>query len=267
MRLVFFAMGKPNYTVKSVVKALNILSVFSFESPTLFPLEISKKLSLPMSTVHRLIKTLEMLGLLEQEPFTGRYHIGLKTFELGSLYFHQTSLRAEAFPLLQELARKTNETVHLSVLDEGEIVFIEKIDSSHGIGMLSRVGRRAPAHATASGKVLLAHLPEKEREGFLVRKKLKRCTERTVTAPQRLRGELIKVAAQGYSLDEEENERGIRCVAAPIWDHSGTVVASISVSGPAHRLTRGRILQDLVPQVKDTAGHISQRLGYQRTVH
>jgi len=260
-------MSKPDYTIKSVVKALNILSLFSFESPTLFPRQISQKLSLPMSTVHRLIKTLETLGLLEQELLTGRYRIGLKAFELGSLYLHQTSLRAEAFPLLQDLASKTNETVHLSVLDEGEIIFIEKIDSSHGMGMLSRVGRRAPAHATASGKVLLAYLPEKEREIFLSRKELKRCTERTVTDGQRLRTELSKVTAQGYSLDDEENEQSIRCVAAPIWDHSGTVVASVSVSGPVQRMSRGRMVRNLVSQVKETAERVSQRLGYRKTFH
>ena len=161
--------------------------------------------------------------------------------ELGQLLLSQLDLRREAEPFLKDLAEKTKETVHLVFLDRTEIVYIDKVEADHGQGglrMASRIGLRNPAHSSAVGKVLLSDLPEEMLNEILQGKGLPRRTGNTITEIDPLKEHLKLVRRQGYAIDDEENEEGIRCVGAPIYNEAGKAVAAVSVSGPAFRITK-----------------------------
>jgi len=196
---------------------------------------------------------------------TKNYFLGFKLVDLGNLLLNQLDLRREAEPFLRELAEKTKETVHLVILDQNEIVYIDKVETDHnpsGLRMASRVGLRNPPHSCAVGKVLLADLPEETLNHFLKKGNLIKRTENTITDPTRLREHLDLVKRQGYAIDDEENEKGIRCVAAPIRDGTGRAVAALSISGPAFKVTKRAIQDSLKKEVMETASQISQRLGF-----
>jgi DNA-binding IclR family transcriptional regulator len=185
--------------------------------------------------------------------------------ELGNLLLSQLDLRKEAEPFLRDLAEGTKETVHMVFLDRNEIVYIDKVETDHspgGLRMASRVGLRNPAHSCAVGKVLLSHLSEDELNHIIEEKGLPKRTENTITDPIRLKEQLKSVRVQGYAIDDEENERGIRCVAAPIYNEVGRPVAAVSISGPAFRITKRVIQERLKREVMETALKISQRLGF-----
>jgi DNA-binding IclR family transcriptional regulator len=185
--------------------------------------------------------------------------------ELGNLLLSQLDLRKEAEPLLRDLAERTKETVHMVFLDRDEIVYIDKVETDHnpsGLRMASRVGLRNPAHSCAVGKVLLSHFPEEEVDRVIKEKGLIKRTENTITDSKQLKEHLKLVRAQGYAVDDEENERGIRCVAAPIYNETGKAVAAISISVPAFRITKKMIQEIMKKEVMETASKISQRLGF-----
>jgi DNA-binding IclR family transcriptional regulator len=191
--------------------------------------------------------------------------LGLKLVELGQLLLSQLDLRKEAEPFLRDLAERIRETVHLVFLDRDEIVYIDKVETDQnpsGLRMASRVGLRNPAHSCAVGKVLLADLPEEGLNNFIKGKGLPKRTENTITNPTPLKEHLNLVRAQGYAIDDEENEKGIRCVAAPIRNEVGRAVAAVSISGPAFRITKKVIQESLKKEVMETALKISQRLGF-----
>jgi IclR family acetate operon transcriptional repressor len=185
--------------------------------------------------------------------------------ELGQLLLSQLDHRKEAEPFLRDLAEKTKETVHMAFLDRDEIVYIDKVEIDHnpsGLRMASRVGLRNPAHSCAMGKVLLSYLPEEEVDRVIEEKGLVKRTEHTITDPHQLKKQLNLVRTQGYAVDDEENEMGIRCVAAPLYNEIGKVVAAISISAPAFRVTKKVIQESLKKEVTETAMKISQRLGF-----
>ena len=197
---------------------------------------ISKKLDLYPSTTHRILDTLKHWGYVEQEPDNQEYQLGLKVLELGMAKLQQIDLVREATPYLKELVNQCNETAHLGVLEEGDVLYLAKEESSQTIRMCSYVGKRAPLYCTALGKVLLAYLPEGERKKILSRRGLPRLTEKTITDKKELEKELGKVREQGFALDREENEKDVSCIAAPIRNYQGKVIAAISISGPAYRV-------------------------------
>jgi len=198
---------------------------------------------------------------VEQEPNNQRYQLGLKVIELGMAKLHQMDLAREATPYLKELVNQCNETVHLGVLEEGEVLYLAKEESSQTIRMISYVGKRAPLHCTALGKVLLAYLSAEERKEILGEKVLPRLTENTITDKKELEKELSKVREQGFALDREENEKDIRCVAAPIRNYQGEVIAAISISSPIFRIDKNA-QSDLKEALLETSKEISKRLGY-----
>jgi len=227
--------------------------------------EISAKTGLPKGTVHRLLSSLANLGYVRQDKETKNYFLGLKLLELGTLAGSQIDLRKISEPLLRDLANRTKETVHMVVLDHDEIVYIEKIESDGDLGglkMASRVGARNPAHSCAVGKVLLSFLSDEEIERFINAKGLPKRTENTITSPSKFKEHLKMVRRLGYAVDDQENEHGIRCVAAPILDRRGRAVAAISVSGPAFRVTMKLIESKLKDEVISTAREISIKMGY-----
>ena len=223
--------------------------------------EISEKLGLYPSTTHRILDTLKHWGYVEQDFHTQKYQLGLKALELGMAKLHKMDLVREATPYLKELVKQCNETVHLGVLEEGEVLYLAKKESSQTIRMISYVGKRAPLHCTALGKVLLTYLSTEERKKILGEKVLPRLTEKTITDKKELEKELGKVKKQGFALDREENEKDVCCIAAPIRNYQGEVIAALSISSPVFRIERNA-QNNLKDALLKTSEKISQRLGY-----
>jgi len=248
--------------VQSIERALTILEALSKEEKPLELKELAKKVKLHKTTTHRILKTLMERGYVENIDSSGVYKLGLQVLKLSGSLLENIEVRREAKLLLEELRGKSGETVHLGILEDGEIVYIEKIEGTGPLHMASGVGKRVPLYCTALGKAILAYLEEKELNTLLKDIKLEPKTPNTITSIERLKEELIKIRALGYSIDNIENEEGIRCVGAPIFDSTGEVVAAISVSGAAFYLPIERIEKELGPLIKATAVEISKRLGW-----
>lgn len=252
---------KDENLVQAVDRALAILETLKAAGEALGVTELGARVGLHKSTVYRLLATLARHGYVQQDPATERYSLGLKLVELGTAVLDHLELRELARPYLKRLMEASQEVAHLVVLQDGDVVYIDKVECPGPVKMYSQLGRRAPAHATAVGKALLAFLPPAQVEAILARG-LPRLTPHTITDPERLRTELHLVRERGYAVDNEENELGIRCVAGPIFNHTGQVVAAFSISGLAMRLTVPR-LEGLAGLVCRTSQEISARLGYQ----
>jgi len=253
--------ANPNYPIKVLDKTFSILDILLQHGSSMYMTEISKKLDLYPSTTHRILDTLKHWGYIEQDPHTQKYQLGLKALELGMAKLHQMDLAREATPYLKELVKQCNETVHLGVLEGGEVLYLAKEESSQTIRMISYVGRRAPLHCTALGKVLLTYLSIEERKKILGEKVLPRLTENTITDKMELEKELGKVREQGFALDREENEKDVRCVAAPIRNYQGEVIAALSISSPIFRIDKNA-QNNLKKALIEVSEKISKRLGY-----
>ncbi|GAX89039.1 IclR family transcriptional regulator [Effusibacillus lacus] len=251
--------------VKSVERALQILERVSLAKNGIGVTELAKELNMYKSTIHRVLATLTHLGYIEQDPETERYKLGYKLLEVSSRLLNNLDIRREAMPYLQELTDLTNEVVHLVVLNKGQVVYIEKVEGTETIRMHSRVGNRAPVHCTGVGKAILAYLPEAQVREIIRQYGLEPHTPKTLSTLEDLLQDLQQIRERGYALDDEENELGITCVAAPIFDHTGSVAASISVSAPTIRMQPQRIEQ-LAQQVRKIGLKISARLGYRGTL-
>lgn len=247
--------------VKSVSRALDIIEIVSSEKDGLGVTEIAKQMDINKSSVYRILSTLVQYGYMEQDEETSRYKLGYKFLEMSSKLLESIDLRKEARPFLQELEKETNEVIHLVVYDQGEVIYIEKLEGTETLRMHSKVGKRAPMHCTAVGKAILAHLPSNVVLDILERKGMPRHTDKTITDQDEFLKELSQVRQKGYALDLEENEYGIRCIAVPIFDHVGKVIAAVSVSGPTIRMTDERIEQ-LQARMLQIGKQISARLGY-----
>jgi IclR family transcriptional regulator, KDG regulon repressor len=245
--------------LRSVNNALAVLESFSVERPEIGVTELSQTLGLGKSTVHRLLTSLASRGYVRKNPDTDRYCLGFKAFEVGSLIANRGAIRDVAAPFLRSLMLATKETVHLGVLDEWEVVYIDKMESDQPLQMYSRIGRRAPLHCTALGKALVAWETPDWLERFL-HQHLRAYTPSTVTEPGDFRREMTKIRAARYALDGEEFALGLKCVAAPLFDHSRRVVASIGIAGPAVRLSSDR-LPKLASLVRESAAAASRALG------
>ncbi|MCK8824774.1 IclR family transcriptional regulator [Fuchsiella alkaliacetigena] len=253
----------PNNLVKSLNKAINVLEELGKYEHGLRLTELSDNLGLHKSSVHRLLSTLAYRGLVEQEQDTNKYKLGLKIFELGSRIFNDLEIREYASDYLKEMVDRVGEAAHLVVLDQGEVLYLHKVESPKTIRMHSEVGRRASAHCTAAGKVILAYLAEEEVNEILEIKGLTQYTENTITEIATFKQQLESIRTKSYAIDREEHQLGICCIAAPIFDYTEQVVAAVSLSGPTIRITRDRI-PELATLVKKTTQQISSRLGYNK---
>lgn len=222
--------------------------------------ELGRKLNLHKSTVSRLLSTLESEGLLERAPGTDKYRLGHEIWRLAGHAGHLGDVRLVARPVLGELAEATRETVNLAVLDGVEVYNVDQVSGPHLVRIGNWVGRHTPLHCVANGKALLAYQPAVDIEQLLV-SPFPVFTPRTVTDPAALCQELAAVRAQGYACALGEIEVGLNAVAAPVFDVSGQVVAAVSVSGPAYRVTAERI-PELARLTRVAADKVSSRLGY-----
>ena len=255
-------MGSNSYLINSVLRAAKLLECFSLDNPALTNSQLARMLGLNKSTITRLVYSLEDAGFLRKNPKTGEYSLTYRLFRIGSVYINQIDFRTEARPLLSELASSIQETVHLAVLNDFEVFYIDKVEGSQSVGMMSRIGNKSPAYCTGVGKILLAYRSEDEIDRYLRVFELKRYTPNTITNPEELKLHLQRIRQQGYTMDDSEHEADIKCVAAPLHDASGKVVASISIAGPGFRINRERMEEELLPAVVQTARNISIRLGY-----
>ncbi len=253
----------PNTTKKigSVQRAIDILNLFGTQNPELGTTEIARALGLHKSTTSSLVSTLAANDFLSQNPDTRKYRLGLKLVERAFAMLDQVEIRQIAYPHLQELRNQWNETVNLAILDGPDMVYVERMLGTKALGMRSEVGRRAPAHCTGLGKAILSCLPLAKVKAFVAHYGLPSITLKTITDPQTFFEELDKTRECGYALDDEENEIGGRCVAVPVFDHTGNPVASVSVSAPTARLPLEEVPQ-VGARVRETAKAISRGLGY-----
>jgi IclR family acetate operon transcriptional repressor len=249
-------------TSTTVAKAFAILDVLASNGDGGTSLkEVSNLLGMSKSTAHRYLTTLEKLAVVERNE-KDHFRLGLKLIKLAGAFLSDHNLRNVSEPSLNEVAAQTQETIHLAVPSINEVVYIAKVDSPHSIRMASRIGARMPMYCTSLGKAILAHYPFNRVEEIIHEGTPAR-TPYTITSAQALRAELERVHAQGFATDDQENEIGVRCVGAPIFDYTTKVIGAISVSGPANRMSKEWSLE-LGPLVRDAALEVSRRMGYPR---
>lgn len=222
---------------------------------------MARELHINTASAYRALTGLKELGYVRQDTQDSRYQLTLKIAWVSAQVLENVQLRPIAHPFLQHLTSVTNETTHLAVLDGSEFVYIDKVDNTQAMRMRSRVGQRGQLHCTAAGKSMLAFLPETELAPVLRRLKFQPVTPNTITDASKYRTQLANVREQGYALDDEENEVGIRCIGAPIFDHGGHVAGALSISGWTLTMTRERMPQ-LAPELRDTCLRISRELGF-----
>ena len=253
-------MSAARYTVDAAAKALELLSVFSYREPRLSLADLAARTGIPRATAFRLLSTLEQAGFLVKDH--GAYQLGIKCFVLGNIVAGGLDLRDTAHPHLVALRDTTRETTQIAILDHWQVVYLERVISPYPVGLMrSRAGAILPAYCTALGKTLLAYMPEAEVEAWATTQKFPALTPRTITSARRLLKELRVIRERGYAIDDEERERGARCLAAPIRNHHGDVVAAISVAGPIDRLPQELVGSDVAEAVVAAARAISIDLG------
>ena len=246
--------------LSSVSTAIRLMKAFSEEQCEIGISEMAKRLGVAKSTVHRLAVTLVAENLLEQNPDTGKYRLGIALFRLGSLVRRRMDVFNEAKPLLRELREKVNETVHLAVLDGSDIMYVYNHESGQAIRMRSDIGVRKPAYCTAEGQAILA-FEQQEIVDRIISGGLAARTPQTITDGEQLKKVLQDIRVRGCAIEDEESEVGMRCIAAPLRDDSGEVVAAIGVGGPVSRLSK-KTVASFIPFVIETASAISARLGH-----
>src|SRR5882724_6809368 len=252
--------AKRTYNITSLQRGLRLLDLFASAERGLTASQITKLSRLPVSTVHRFLVNLESAGFLNCSG-TGNHHLGIACFSIGQAAAGQLDIRRLSLPYLRELNQQTRETIHLTVRHGLSAVYVEKLDSPEPLRIYSRIGASVPLHCTAVGKVMLAYMPGDELDRVLPELDLKRRTPNSVGNLQELRTELFRVHKNGYASDLEEHELHIRCVAAPIWDHTGSVQSSLSITAPAFRMPVTRLRQ-LAPLIQAAGLQISRELGY-----
>jgi len=246
-------------SVAAVLKVFAILQALSERNETGIS-ELSQRLAMPKATIYRFLQTMKSLSYVRQEPDTERYGLTMKMFELGTKALQYPDLVELAKPHMQQLADATGETVHLGMLIDSEIIYVHKIDSRHMLGMYSRVGRRAPLHCTAIGKVLLAWEQPERRDRILAGCDFKRFRDKTITTRDDFDTELARTREQGYGEDREEFDDHLRCMGVPIFDRHNQAVAGLSVSTPTFRFDAGRVPQ-VVAQLQQASRTVSRQLG------
>lgn len=250
------------YAVQSLERAASLLTSFTLAQPELTIGDLARRSKLPRSTVHRLAVNLARLGFLTRDARTDRYRLGLLFAELGTVALSRMGLRDKARPVMTRLAEQTGEVVCLAVVEQDRSVYVEVVEGRHGLRLRATVGSHAPIHASATGTLLLAHMPESEVHRILARTGLPRFTPRTITKIEPLLDRLVEIRARGYSIDVGESEEGLTGLAAPVRLPGGMVEAALVIAGPGPRvLTDGG--RRWAPVVVAAANDVSAALGYQ----
>lgn len=246
--------------VQSIDRAVSILECFSEDKKELKLSEISEKLGLNKSTVHGIITTLKYHGFISQNEETQKYKLGIRFIEFGDLVINSLNIRNAALSVIDEICEKIEETVHVAMLDGIDVVWIVKKECTKSIKTSTKIGARLPAYTTADGKMILCYIDKNKIKNYLP-KQIPKYTQNTITNKSLFYKSLDEINENGYTIDNEEFIEGIKCVAAPIFDHDGNVRFSLSTTGPAFRMTDEKI-KELVVIIKEAANEISRRIGY-----
>ncbi|MGW4275868.1 IclR family transcriptional regulator [Streptomyces seoulensis] len=253
--------------VPAVTRALDILELFLDGDGTLSAPDIVRRLGLPRTTVHELVTTLAARKYIVQvtgQP--GRYRLGVRPYQLGSRYAEDLDLAAEGRQVARAVAETCDETVHVAILEDADVIYIAKVDSTHAVRMVSAAGRRLPAHCTSVGKMLLASLPEHELAARVPDgAELPAMTPDSITDPAALRAALTEIRRRGVAVERRESNPDVSCVAAPVRDRTGAVVAALSVSVPMIRWSEER-RAELERLAVEGAADLSERLGHRSAV-
>ena len=249
--------------VQAVERTLVIMEVLAKESTPMSLSEISYRANLNISTTHRLLNTLISKGFAEQDPSTGRYKLGLKTFEIGNAALYSLDIRSLGRPYLHELVKKYRETANLYIYNNGEVILIEQEESPSPVKLGLQVGSRLPAYCTSAGKIFLAYMSEFELKRVLKNFPLRKMAVGTIVDVEILRNELQNVRKYDFAEGRDEMEEGISCLAVPIRDHEGKIIAALSILGPTNRLNDSQVKENLIKGLKETGHLISSRLGYE----
>lgn len=252
--------GSKEKRLSSVATAIHLLKAFSEEQVDIGISELSRKLGVAKSTVHRLAATLTAEGLLEQDRETEKYRLGIALFRLGALVRRRMDISSQGRPFLYALREKTNETVHLAILDGPEIMYVYNLESTQAIRMRSDLGVRKPAYCTAEGLAILAFQPQSVIDAVIAQGLTAR-TPQTITDPAKLTKALAAVRQRGCAIEDEESEIGMRGISAPIRNDLGEVIAAVGLAGPVTRLSK-KAIAAFMPHVIETADLVSSRLGY-----
>jgi IclR family transcriptional regulator, KDG regulon repressor len=250
---------KQQRTVQSLSRSLSMLESIADKADGIALAAICRQSGLHRSTAHHLLKTLALHGYVAQDEQTRDYRLGPKVYQLASAKWSESQIAQLALPYLQDLVRRTGETVNLAMRKDSEAVLLETVDGEGTLRVVDRVGAARPIYASAVGKILLAWTPEDEREVLIEALHLKPIGPRTITDRGKLRKELTRIRELGYALDDEEMERGVRCVAAPVFVLPGRAAAAIGIAGPAARMTRETLFRFSKPLIR-AVRQLSERL-------
>ena len=248
--------------IRTVWRAISILKAFTAARPRLNLSELSQAANLNKSSILRFLKTLEKAGFISQDPVTKSYQLGIELIELGRLAMENNEVQRIARPFLEDLNRQFDETIHLGSLENGMVVYRDKIDPiNKAFRMASRVGKRIPVHCTALGKALASFLRDSELTEIINKMGVKRYSPKTITSIDDLREDLALTRQRGYAVDEGEFNELVRCVAAPIFDYEGSPVAAVGISSIGIEVDSKRF-EEFTISIQKTANQISQALGY-----
>ncbi|MDR7515623.1 MAG: IclR family transcriptional regulator [Armatimonadota bacterium] len=253
-------MARPNYQIRAVQRALHVLTSFTAAEPEMSLSRLAAKTRLHKATLVRMLRCLESLGFIRQTA-VGTYQLGLKVFELGSVYYvTQLNVERLARPWMERLVDRWGLTANLAVLDDGQIVYIAIVEPKRALRVQFSVGSRFAAHCTSLGKALLSGLDDREVDRILARRGLPRMTEFTITDPTDLKRQLAAVRARGYAVDDQESIPNVRCVGVPLRDHRGRVVAALSLSGSILDLT-DQMIRAVASDLLEASAAISRAMG------
>lgn len=244
-----------------VDRTLDVLELLSVETESIGVTEIGTRLGLNKSTVYRILSALGERGYIEKVTGKNVYKIGLKMVELSSVYLNNVELKTEARPYLRELSNKFGQPVHLATLDGLDAVYIDKFDVVNSIRLYSQIGRRIPVYCSALGKSLLSGLSDEEIQNAAKKSVYVKKTDKTIKDKEELIRQIKKVQVVGWSVDDEEHDLGVRCIAAPVFDYRGKVIAAVSVAGSNSDFPKEKD-EENGALVKDIGYKISKRLGY-----
>lgn len=252
-------LGVNNMSVKSAQRVLNIFEILADHPGGLSIKEISEALDIPQSSTYHLLNTLTKAGYLNRDELK-KYRLGAKLIHIGTCAMESLDIYDAGVPHLRHLMQQVDETVFMAVLSDDELVYVAKIDSNRSIRTTAHPGAKRPLYCTGLGKAFLTFLPEPKRKRILDRIEFKKMTHKTITDRQSLEKQLQSFKKRGYSIDDEESEEGLYCLAAPIFGRDEQVIAAISVAGPRERVYARR--KDIVRDLKSTAYQISKDMGY-----
>jgi IclR family KDG regulon transcriptional repressor len=244
----------------SIERALMMLEYVADKKVGVTLAELVKEMDIPKSTAHRILETLKTREYLEMDPVTERVSIGMKALEVGFAGLTNMEIIDVARHYLRELAATTGETTFLALLNEGEIVYLYKVEGTQSIRTSAQLGSRRPVHCTGLGKAILSGYAPEEVDRILADKGMAKFTDRTITESRLFHEELSRIRLQGYSADDEEMELGVACFAVPVFNYTGQVVGAISVAGPKDRILEQQVTN--IARIREAGSQISRRLGF-----